>query len=174
VAVADNGWLAVQTPQGEAYTRAGNLHVGADGLLQTAQGLPVLSEDGAPIDVPERAALTFASDGGITALGAGDRPNDIQQLGRLKLVDPGDVALARGDDGLFRLPDGANGQPAQPLPATPGLRIVSGALESSNVSAAETMVGMINNARRFEMQMKVVQQADQNAQRANSILSANA
>jgi len=142
--------------------------------LVTNQGLPVLSADNAPIDVPERAALSFASDGAITALGAGDRPNDIQLLGQLKLVRPGNTTLQRGDDGLFRPPARPDGQPGAPLPATPGLRIISGALEGSNVSAAETMVAMINNTRRFEMQMKVVQQADQNAQRANSILSANA
>jgi len=173
VAVAGDGWLAVRTSQGEAYTRAGNLHVGPNGVLQTAQGLPVLSVDNAPIDVPERATLTFGTDGTITALGAGDRPNDVQTLAQLKLVDPGKTTLMRGDDGLFRR-QGPNGQPdGAPLPVTAGLRIVSGALEGSNVSAAENMVGMINNARRFEMQMKVVQQADQNAQRANSILSSN-
>jgi len=175
VAVAgDDGWLAVRTPQGEAYTRAGNLHVGVDGRLQTAQGLPVLSTDGAPIEVPERAALTFAADGAITALGAGDRPNDVQMLGQLKLVDAGNTRLVRGDDGLFRTPPGPDGQAGAPLPASTGQRIVSGALEASNVSAAEAMVGLIDNARRFEMQMKVIQSADQNAQRANSILSANA
>ena len=172
VAVAGNGWLAVRTPEGEAYTRAGNLHVGTNGLLQTAQGLPVLSADNAPIAVPEQATLTFASDGAITALGAGDPPNDILMLGQLKLVDPGNASLVRGDDGLFRTA-GQGGQAGVPLQQAPGVRIVSGALESSNVSAAETMVGLINNARRFEMQMKVVQHADQNAQRANSILSVN-
>jgi len=173
VAVAGDAWLAVQTAQGEAYTRAGSLHVGADGVLQTAQGLPVLSSDGAAIEVPERAALTFSSDGNITALGAGDRPNDIQQLGQLKLADASQAKLIRGDDGLYR-PQDANGQVSKtPLPVLEGARMVSGALEGSNVSASEAMVGMINNARRFEMQMKVVQQADQNAQRANSILSAS-
>ena len=51
--------------------------------------------------------------------------------------------------------------------------MISGFIEKSNVSAAETMVGMIENGRMFEMQMKAIQDADRNAERANSILSSN-
>lgn len=169
VAIAGDGWLAVQTPQGEAYTRAGNLQVGANGLLQTATGLPVLSADNAVIEIPEQASLTFAPDGAITALGAGDPPNDVVLLGQLKLVNLPTGQLVRGDDGLFRV-QAPNGQTGLPLPADPGVRIIPGAIETSNVSPVEVMVGMIDNARRFEMQMQVIQNADANAQRANSIL----
>jgi len=172
MAVAGAGWFAVQTPEGEAYTRAGGLQVGVDGLLRSPQGLPVLSADNQPIEVPAQASLTFASDGSITAVGAGDPPADIQLLGRLKLVNPPAGQLARGDDGLFRLAQA--GQPAAPLPADPAVRIVSGALEDSNVSPIDAMVGMIDNSRRFDMQMQAIRQADENAQRANAILSVSA
>ncbi|MCD0505029.1 flagellar basal body rod protein FlgF [Bordetella petrii] len=170
VALTGPGWLAVQTQQGEAYTRAGNLQVGVNGLLQTAQGVPVLSDQNGLIDVPEMATLTIASDGTITALGAGDPPNNILNLGRLKLVSPPDAALVRGDDGVFRMPQ-VNGQPAPPLPADPALSVASGVLEGSNASPIKAMVGMIENARRFDMQMQVISEADQNAQRANGLLS---
>jgi len=172
VALAGPGWLAVQTPQGEAYTRAGDLHVGVNGLLQTAQGRPVLSDQNGVIDVPELATLTIASDGTITALGAGDPPNNILNLGRLKLVNPPEAALVRGDDGVFRLAQ-AGGQPAPALPADPSLRVMSGVLEGSNASPVKAMVGMIENARRFEMQMQVISEADKNAERANNLLSAS-
>ena len=50
VAVQGPGWIAVQGLDGtEAYPRAGNLQVGADGTLQLPNGLPVLSDGGAPI-----------------------------------------------------------------------------------------------------------------------------
>jgi len=165
VAVSEGGWLAVQTPQGEAYTRAGGLQVGVNGLLQTAVGQPVLSDQNAPIEVPEQATLTIASDGTVTALGAGDPPDNILNLGRLKLVSPPAATLVRGGDGMFRL---ASGQPAL---ADPALRVTSGVLESSNASPTEAMVGMIENARRFEMQMQVIRDANDNAGRANDILS---
>ncbi|MGY6269867.1 flagellar basal body rod protein FlgF [Achromobacter denitrificans] len=173
VALADErGWLAVQTPQGEAYTRAGSLQVGVNGLLQTSLGQPVLSDQGGPIDVPDQAALTITSDGTITAIGAGDAPNNILNLGRLKLVDPPKEELVHGDDGVFRRAP-VNGQPAPPIPADPSLRLLAGVLEGSNTNPMAAMVGMIANARRFEQQMQVIQQSDRNAERANGILSVN-
>jgi len=168
MAIAGNGWFAVQTPTGQAYTRGGEFAVSSQGLLVNQQGYPVLSADNAPIEVPERGALTFASDGTITALGAGDNPTDIQVLGQLRLVNPPSAQLLRGDDGLFRTPAGA-----PPVQQEAGVSVRSGFVEKSNVSAAETMVGLIQNARMFEMQMKIIQDAGTNADKANSILSSN-
>lgn len=167
---SSNGWIAVQTPQGEAYTRAGSLQVGVNGLLQTSLGQPVMSDQNGIIDVPDQAALTITSDGTITAIGAGDAPNNILNLGRIKLANPPEAQLVHGDDGVFRLAP-VNGQPAPPAPADPSLRVLSGVLEGSNTNPMAAMVGMIENARRFEQQMQVVQQADRNAERANGILS---
>ncbi|CAM5339247.1 flagellar basal body rod protein FlgF [Eoetvoesiella caeni] len=169
VAITGEGWFSVQTPTGEALTRAGELAVNPQGLLVTQQGHPILSAAGATIEIPDRGTVTFTSDGSITALGAGDRPNDIQMLGQLKLSNPPANTLVRGDDGLFR----TEGPNAGPIQADPRVKMVSGFIEKSNVSAAETMVGLIKNARQFEMQMKVIQDASTNAERANSILSSN-
>lgn len=167
LAITGDGWFSVQTPQGEAYTRNGELAINSENMLVTQTGFPVLSEDGGPVEVPERGSVTFTGDGTITALGAGDNPSDIQVMGQLKLVNPPVGDLIRGDDGLYRI---AGGQAAA---ADEGVRMISGFIEKSNVSAAEAMVGMITNARRFEMQMKVIQDANTNAERANSILSSN-
>ncbi len=106
----------------------------------------------------------------VLAIGAGDAPNNILNLGRIKLANPPEAQLVHGDDGVFRLAP-VNGQPAPPAPADPSLRVLSGVLEGSNTNPMAAMVGMIENARRFEQQMQVVQQADRNAERANGILS---
>ena len=74
-------------------------------------------------------------------------------------------------DGVFRMPPQANGQPAGPLPADPSLHVTSGALESSNSSPTAAMVGLIENARRFEMQMQVISESNTNADKANGILA---
>ncbi|WP_394065156.1 flagellar basal-body rod protein FlgF [Alcaligenes sp. WGS1538] len=168
VAIAGEGWFAVRTPGGdEAYTRAGDLAVNAQNQLVTQSGLPVLSVDGQPIEVPDRGTVTFSGDGRLTALGAGDNPRDIQMVGQLKLVNPPVAELVRGQDGLFRQ---ANGAPAQ---ADPAVRMVAGFIEKSNVNPAEAMVAMIANSRRFETQMKIIQDAGAREDRANTILSFN-
>ena len=58
---------------------------------------------------------------------------------------------ARPVAGVFRLAP-VNGQPAPPVPADPSLRVLSGVLEGSNTNPMAAMVGMIENARRFEQQ----------------------
>lgn len=165
-AIAGDGWFAVQTPDGEAYTRAGEFAVNQNNQLVTQTGLPILSNDGGPIEVPERGSITFATDGQISALGAGDNPRDIQLLAQLKLVNPARDQLVRGDDGLFRV---AGGQAAQ---ADDTVRIAPGFIEKSNVNPAAAMVAMISNSRQFELQMQVIKNASTNEERANSILSA--
>ncbi|MBB1632610.1 flagellar basal-body rod protein FlgF [Cupriavidus sp. UME77] len=168
VALQGNGWLTVQAPDGtEAYTRAGSLQVSADGQLVTSTGLQVMG-DGGPIAVPPGAQITIGSDGTITARGPGETSAGLAQVGKLRLVNPPPDSIARGDDGLFRLRPGA-----QPLQVDANIRVISGAIEGSNVNPVEAMVDMIANARRFEMQMKMIQGADTNDQRANQLLSNN-
>lgn len=163
VAIEGNGWLAVQAPDGtEAYTRRGDIQVDGDGVLRIA-GHPVIGDDG-PMVVPLGARLSMGADGTVSAIGEGQQADALVDVGRIKLVDPGEAALVRGDDGLFRAPAGA-------LPQDEAVRLASGTLEGSNVSAIESMVSMIDVARRYEMQMKVISTADENAQRANSLLS---
>lgn len=166
VAVRGDGWLTVQMPDGsEAYTRVGNLQIGADGQLMTMDSRPLVGDAG-PLVVPPGSSLVVAGDGVITALGAGDPVVGAAEVGRLKLVNPAAADLVRGDDGLFRMQAGA----AAP-PADPAVRLLSGALEGSNVNPVEVMVDMIANARRFEMQMKTLQTAESNDQQANKLLS---
>src|SRR5271170_7568170 len=58
VAVTGKGYIAVRGSDGkEAYTRAGDLRVSAQGALTTGSGLPVLSESG-PINLPAATSIT--------------------------------------------------------------------------------------------------------------------
>lgn len=168
VAIRGEGWLTVQMPDGsEAYTRVGNLQVGADGQLMTMDARPLVGDAG-PLVVPPGSSLVVAGDGVVTALGAGDPAVGAAEVGRLKLVNPLATELVRGDDGLFRMQPGA----AAPA-ADPQVRLLTGAIEGSNVNPVEVMVSMIANARRFEMQMKTLQTAESNDQQANKLLSSN-
>lgn len=166
VAVQGDGWLAVQAADGsEAYTRVGNLQIGADGQLLTMGGRPVLGDAG-PMAVPPGAEAQVGADGLVTARGAGDPLTGVGDVGRLKLVNPATTDLVRGDDGLFRMREGL-----EPAEADPAVRLVSGVIEGSNVNPVEAMVDMISNARRFELQMKSIQSANEGAQSANKLLA---
>jgi flagellar basal-body rod protein FlgF len=165
VAVKGEGWIAVQAPDGgEAYTRAGNLHVDANGQLQTAAGFNVLS-DGGPIGIPPDNSITISPDGTVSVVPLFGTPNNVNDAGRIKLVNPPATELARGDDGLFRL---RGGQPAE---ADENVRLAPETLEGSNVNPVDSMVRLISLSRQFEMQVKMLQTAETNAGRADQVLS---
>jgi len=164
VAAVGQAYFAIQALDGaEAYTRAGALQVSAQGQLVGHSGLPMLDDAGAPINIPNNGQVTIGRDGTVSARVGNEPP---QVLGRLKLVTPDADAqrLVRGNDGLFRSPDGA------PLPADPTAALADGMLEGSNVNAIESMVGMIAVARQYELQMRMIQNAEKNDQTASQLL----
>ena len=170
VAINGAGWFAVQdSAGGEAYTRRGDLRPDGNGLLYSGTH-PILGDDGAPLVVPLGARLFIGGDGTLSVIGAGQEANAVMEIGRLKLADSGAQALLRGEDGLFRPAPAADGLP-RTLAQADTVSLATSALEGSNVSAVEGMVAMIDNARRYEMQLKAIETADENAQRANSLLS---
>ena len=165
IAVEGKGWLAVSRPDGsEAYTRNGAFELNENGMLQTATGMMVMG-DGGPISIPPDASITIAKDGTISSVSKADTNAAVNIIGRLKLVDPPEGSLVRGGDGLFQL---QNGQPAE---ADANVSIVSGALESSNVNVIDAMVNMISLARQFDTQMKLMQNAENNASKASQIFN---
>lgn len=167
VAVQGAGWIAVEGANGtEAYTRAGNLQVNVNGQLQTASGLNVLG-DGGPIAIPPDNTITISPDGTVSAVPLFGTPNNVNVVGRIKLVNPPEDQLVRGDDGLFRTPGGA------PAEVDENVKLAAATLEGSNVNPVDSMVSMISLARQFETQIKMLQTADTNAAKASQILSMN-
>ena len=165
IAVNGEGWIAVQGKDGqEAYTRNGSLQVNQNGLLQTRSGLNVLGDAG-PITVPPDTQVTIAQDGTISTVAQGGQAGEAVVLGRIKLTNPPQKEMTRGEDALFRS--------SKPAVAEAGVTVVSGFLESSNVNAVEAMVNMISLARQFETQMKMLSTADSDARQAAKILSMN-
>jgi flagellar basal-body rod protein FlgF len=148
VAMAGEAVLAVQTDDGgEGYTRRGDLMIGTTGLLETGDGLLVLGEGG-PLSIPPHDAIRIADDGGvhITPPGGGEEI----ALGRLRLASPAGSPLAKGLDGVLRVPGGGA------LPPDPDARVIPGSIEASNVTATEALVEMIAAARGFETQVRLL------------------
>jgi flagellar basal-body rod protein FlgF len=159
-----NSYFAVQGLDGnEAYTRNGQFEVNVDGTLVSGNGLTMLSSDGSPISVPQGAEVSISNDGTVTAK-VGTQPAN--SIGRLKLATPtADDPLKRGDDALFHTLSG------DPMPNDDTARVQVGVLEGSNVNAIETMVGMIQTARQFEVQTRLMQTAESNDRSAGQLLS---
>lgn len=164
VAVKGEGWLAVLAEDGsEAYTRAGDLQVSPFGELQTGSGLPVLGNNG-PVVLPPYEQLEIGTDGTLSLREIGQGPEVLAQLDRLKLVNPDNADLVKGTDGLLRRQDGAV------EPADGEVQVVSGYLEGSNVDAVSAMVDMISLSRQYEMNIKMMQTAQQNSEASARLL----
>lgn len=164
VAVKDGGWIAVQAADGgEAYTRRGDLRVDANGVLRNGAGLPVMGNSG-PIALPPYDAIQIGTDGTISIRPKGAAASELAVIDRIKLVAPQYDSMVKGEDGLMRLKQGGE------APAAFDQRLVSGALESSNVNIVNEMVSMIELARRFEMQIKLMKTAEETATSASSVV----
>jgi len=167
VAIQGPGFIAVQDAQGnEAYTRGGDLHVDPSGQLLTAAGLQVLGDDG-PVSVPPFATATVAPNGTISIVPMGQTPQTSSNVGRIKLVNPPSDTVSRGADGLFR----SNG--GEPLDADANTTLASGVLEGSNVDLAGSMVNMIELSRNFDLQIKALHSAEDNATASAKLLQSS-
>lgn len=165
VAVRGKGWIALAMPDGsEAYTRAGSFEISENGILQTKNGIPVQG-DGGPITIPPDSRIAIERDGTISVVPETGAQNTVNAIGRIKLVNPSETDLVRGQDGLFRLKSG------DPAPQDEGVRIADGYLENSNVNPVEQMVAMISLARQFEMQMRMITTAEANDRAATQVLA---
>ncbi len=164
VAVEGDGWIAVQAPDGgEAYTRAGDLRLTANGVLLTGGGHAVLGDAG-PIALPPAQKLEIGPDGTISIQPLGQDPANLAIVNRIKLVNPPHDALVKGDDGLVR------SAAADVAPADAGVRLAVGALENSNVNAVEAMVSLIERSRQFEMQVKLMRTAEANDRASTELM----
>ncbi|GAC15178.1 flagellar basal body rod protein FlgF [Aliiglaciecola lipolytica] len=164
-AIQGNGWFSVLDAQGnEAYTRAGSLQLGADGGLEDAHGNTLLGDAGGIFLPIPLSNINIANDGTISVRPQGAPETVLEEVGRLKLVNPNVADMERGDDGLFRLKNGQ--EAAEDI----NVRIRTGMLEGSNVNAIDEMVNMISLQRHYEMQVKMMKKADTLDMRGNQLL----
>lgn len=145
VAVDGPGFLTVQTPRGERYTRNGALQINAAGELVTGEGYQVLGDGGPIVFQREDHDITIGRDGSV-AVPAGAR-------GKLRLVNFAQPQQLQKDGAsTFTAPAGA-----QPQPAT-STNVVQGAIEKSNVKAVLEMTRMIDVTRSYATIANMLQQ----------------
>lgn len=160
VAISGQGYFAVQWQQGEAYTRAGAFSLNAEGGLMV-NGHPVMG-DGGPITLPPFTRVAIAQDGTISIQPPGQQA--MQPVDKLKLVSAPPGSLTKNEAGLIVSRNN------EALPTSDTVRVQSGHLEGSNVSAIDEMVATMTLNRDFELQMRLYKAADSMAETGNRLI----
>jgi len=161
VAIDGKGFLVVQTPRGQRYTRSGALGVNATGQLVTSEGDQVLGAGG-PITLQPTDHNVSISPSGMVTVREGSSTVDSQR-GKLQLVEFDRPHLLQKDGGsTFLAPANVNA-----TPASPNTRLVQGSLEKSNVRAVVEMARMIEITRSYTDIANIIQQ--QGDMRRNSL-----
>ncbi|MBN2427677.1 MAG: flagellar basal-body rod protein FlgF [Deltaproteobacteria bacterium] len=154
MAIMGEGFFKVQDEKGVFYTRQGNFKLNPDGLLLSPTGHQVMGEGG-PITL-NTSEITVGKDGTIGTVDG--------SAGRIILYTFDDPSiLSRMKDGVFKAPDGVQGQ----IVDEPS--IMQGRLEGSNVSLLEEMAQMVAGTRYFESYEKVMKSYSDLAAKANQI-----
>lgn len=165
IAITGNALIALQaTDGGEVYSRRGDLRVAVSGVLENGDGLPVLGAGG-PITVPLGAQLSIAEDGAVLARDPATPDLPPQEVARIRLASPEGSAVLKDIDGFLRVPGGGV------LPDDPTARVVSGALEGSNVDTATTLVQMVEAQRAFEQRARILTTANELSQSGARLMS---
>ncbi len=108
--------------------------------------------------------MFIADDGAITVQPQGASPNQLAVVDRIKMVNPDAANLYKGEDGLMRIDVGGV------APQDTEVELASGYLEVSNVNAVAELTSMLDLARRFEMNVKMMSTTRDNADASTRIL----
>ncbi|MBD0784971.1 flagellar basal-body rod protein FlgF [Vibrio sp. Y2-5] len=167
VTIQGDGWIAVQDKTGaEGLTRNGNLQIDQTGLLLNGNGHLVLGETGAPITLPVPVAkVEIGNDGTISVRPQGAPADAMEIVDRIKLVRPNNQDLYKDVNGLFRAKD-----PNAAYDADANVKVLTRALEGSNVNAVGEMTSLIELQRQFEMQVKMMSTAEDMDKSSDSLL----
>lgn len=143
VAIQGDAYFGVQTIDGLAYTRNGQMALNVNRELVNPAGLPMTDEGGNPITIPPDAQdIIIAQDGTISS--------EDGVISKLKLVTFGNLQeLEASGDGLYR-----TAQAEQPSETA---RVIQGAYEDSNVEAVVEMTRMIQTSRDFQSIQRMLQ-----------------
>lgn len=157
VALRGKGYLVIDTPKGERFTRDGHLSLNSKGQIVTQQGHLVLGINSRPMSVPpDTKTITIAQDGSISA--------DAIPVGQFKLVSfENEQHLVRTGDGLYKTD-------AQQNRAT-DVSVMQGNLEGANVQPVLEITRMIDAARMYQTAQKVVNSEDERIRKAIDRLS---
>ena len=158
MALRGDGFFALQNANGDSvYTRDGQFYVNANGNMVNSMGHEFSDTGGSAIQtVPGGGDLSIDKEGLIYQDG-----QNIGQVGVFVFDDPL-MDLQKVGGGFVPKEENITPEPADPAQFT----IMQGYLESSNVSAIEEMIGLIEVSRAHEANQKMIKTFDQNIGKA--------
>ncbi|HMN70992.1 MAG TPA: flagellar basal-body rod protein FlgF [Rhodoblastus sp.] len=159
VAVRGDGWLAISTPEGVAYTRDGRMQIDSNGEIRTLTGYPVLDAAGAPLVVdPAGGDISIATDGAIVQRG--------KQVGALGMfvMDPG-ARITRHDNSAV-----LSDREAIPVTNFSTTGLMQGYVEQANVNPLSEISRLIEIQRLFDHIAACMTMSDTSQQEAIRVL----
>jgi len=143
-----------------AFTRRGDLKLGATGTLENGAGYLVRGQAGGPITVPPGFKVSINDDGSVYAINPAQAgPAAPVLIDRILMRDAGKTPLDRRADGLFKVVGQAPGTDIAVTATDPLPSLTSKSLEGSNVNALEVMVKLMDQSRSFEQHVNVIKQS---------------
>ncbi len=155
VALAQEGFFVLETPDGIRLTRDGRFSTDGEGKL-VLRGMAVLGQNGQIVSAG--GSLGIDQEGNVSS---GD-----SVLGKLKVVRVTEPQkLTPLGDGLYGIPQGVS------IEEVAKVEVLPAHLEMSNVNSIKCMVQMIEAIRAFEMNQRMVQTLDRLGEKAVQALS---
>lgn len=148
VGLAGPGFMVVDTPGGERFTRAGEFTIDVEGHLATPDGHKVQSVAGAPIDVRD-GVVVIGREGGVTVDGV--------PAGQIRVVEfESPQRLMRQGDSLYA----ANEEVRARMIDAEETAVEQNQIEMSNVNVTLEMGKMMMGLRAYEANQRVIQTID--------------
>lgn len=151
MALANEGFFVIETPDGERYTRNGNFLVGKEGILETKDGYPVLGENGHILVTDDKF---FVNDDGMIYL-----ESNSELVDRFKIVRFDNERYLKKVGESFYTANDITGE-AHIAEGSERPRIIQGFVETSNVNVVNEMVRMIEVNRAYEANQKTITTED--------------
>lgn len=147
-AIQGNGFMVVRTPQGNRYTRAGNMTLNPEGFLVNPDGHFLLNTNNEPIALTQNE-FDVDEQGNVFV--------NRELISTINVVDFNDLnTLQKEGHNLFA---GDNPQAAQ------GYVLKQGFIEGSNIQMASEMVNMLTTSRAFDFSQRMVKMIDESLAR---------
>ena len=144
VALQGDGFFAIETDNGTAYTRKGNFTLDRNGMIVTTDGYPVLSQNNEPLFIaPTEKEVLISEDGSVaTENGVIGRLNVVKFADNQKLIKRADTMFDNVEGNIVSSAD--------------DVRVVQRSLEKSNVNSIEEMTKLIQLQRSYDFVQQMI------------------